>query len=321
MSLTRPLCLFPGSSDGLYPVYFPTSGNPCQAIPNPCGAGTCFVQDLPGSARIVARCGCPTGYVENPGTWPSPSQCVPADPCGTNPSPCGAGDCSSNPDGSYSCTCPAAMGIGSAADGSPLCASSTARTYTAQPTDTCSDITTAYSISQDTLLQQNPWVNCSTPLVGGAVVLLGSTPVPAGSSTYVTQPEDTCANVAYGYGTAVSTLIQYNPTLNCSALTEGTSLAMPPISGSVLPAFVSPVCLNAYAVVTADTCASVAANANLSLAGLVKLNPDIDCTLQLDPPITLCLAVASNSASTPPASRHIEIALCAHPPLFLPSTL
>ena len=129
-------------------------------------------------------------------------------------------------------------------------------------------ISVAYSLTTASLTQQNVWLNCSASVSPGTVLVIGKTTAPAGSVTYVTQVSDTCMSVAYGYGTTVALLQQYNPAINCSTLQLGANLVLPPVPSNKSPTVALPTCATTYAVTIGDTCASIAASLGLNISSL-----------------------------------------------------
>ena len=129
-------------------------------------------------------------------------------------------------------------------------------------------ISAAYSLPTGSLTQKNVWLNCSA-LAPGTVMVIGKTVAPPGSVTYITQVSETCVTIAYGYGTTVAVLQQYNPTVNCSTLQLGTNLVLPPVPSNKLPTVPPPTCATTYAVAVGDTCVSIAASLSLNTSSLI----------------------------------------------------
>eukprot|EP00271_Cylindrocystis_brebissonii_P016943 TRINITY_DN419_c0_g1_i1.p1 TRINITY_DN419_c0_g1~~TRINITY_DN419_c0_g1_i1.p1 ORF type:complete len:480 (+),score=17.02 TRINITY_DN419_c0_g1_i1:697-2136(+) len=174
------------SVPAFYPTYIaPANQNPCGFLPNPCGAGTCYVQKI--GSQQIGRCGCPAGYVES--TLQYPAKCVPYDPCTlTGNNPCGTGTCESLKDGNYKCKCPKNSIVGASTHGgASTCvnASSSAAIslYQTNTGDTCGSISLSYNMLVGTFSSQNKFVDCSSasnPVPPGTVVALTTTPVTYG---------------------------------------------------------------------------------------------------------------------------------------------
>jgi hypothetical protein len=96
---------------------------------------------------------------------------------------------------------------------------------------------------------------------------------PACTKEYIVQPGDICStDVWQRFGLTEQELLALNPGLNCSALHPRQQLC---VASSLLER--SP-CLKQQAYIpTNATCASIAAEARLTIPNLHRLNPNLDC--------------------------------------------
>eukprot|EP00850_Spirogloea_muscicola_P017158 SM000144S00706 [mRNA] locus=s144:260589:284227:- [translate_table: standard] len=272
--------------------------NACAGV-NPCGDGTC----TPVAGGYT--CACPSGYVNNFVSGSLAPKCVPASPCSANPNPCGYGACNDNNDGSYLCTCPANTALGSAADGSPTCVAGHKTgglpTYQTVVGDTCKSVAQLFSISVADLKAYNPSLVCQQLQKGTVLAVAGDQLTGSCTAHYITRMWDTCGSIARSRGITVSSLMRFNPSLNCYTffLWPGQSLCTNLLTVTSPP---PPACTQSFQVTKAySTCASIMGRFQLSLSEFQAFNPSINCFWRLPRSLSVCVAQSPAITAAAPA--------------------
>lgn len=114
----------------------------------------------------------------------------------------------------------------------------------------------------------NKPITCSALQPGQQLCLakVGFTPYPNIPCTnkYTVQPGDTCDTMALNSKTALTTILAYNPGLDCTALQNGQLICL----DNTAPL----VCTSPYTVQAGDTCLSIASKAGISFTTFIALN-------------------------------------------------
>lgn len=280
------------AESALYPTFYSYSAqaNPCNVRPQPCGRGTCYL-DASGSPR----CLCPPGSAEK--LEASAPKCVSSDPCDSNPNPCGRGACSNQFDGTYTCACKQGSVIGARADGAMTCVvgsfQSGLQTHTVMEEDTCESVASRFNLSVSFLESKNPFLDCLQPTIPtGYVLLVAESNFTRGcATTDLVRPADSCAAIASRNSLSPRVLLNLNPGLDCGTLKLSAPICV--AAGNLSATSAAAVaCGRTYTVRVEETCADVLANANTSLADVIRLNPGIDCSpgVTLVPAVAICVA-------------------------------
>lgn len=286
IAMVSRICGF-GSEPSLYPTMFRVK-TPCDAVPPPCGNGTCYMAP----DGYTARCLCPAGFVEK--LEDNAPKCAVKTPCSLPVNPCAFGTCSDEFDGTYTCWCPPGTVVGSRADGAETCIVNSVQsgllTTTTVPGDNCTNIAVTYNVTLSTLLIMNPFLNCTATLAPGLILVVGGAEKGVGCAmTDVVGPGDTCPTIAARNNITVSQLLTVNPNTTCTSLLLSQHLCVQPGQfASVSPYERS--CGATYTTDFDDTCLSIAFNYTISLTFLEWLNPGLDCTAPNLGMTTVCIA-------------------------------
>lgn len=268
--------------------------DPCVGVINPCGGGRC------NGSTGVARCDCSSlpDMVEMIG-MPT-SKCVPRFPCARGVvNPCGGGNCTDVGDGTYTCSCRTGYAMATTVDAAPTCLPSAgvSKSYVTVPGDNCQSVSTANNISTAALTALNPFLNCTeVQYVPPGVTLLTSFSSSSSTanttyctSTYNVRGSDTCSSIANRFfGGALSTLLSFNPTINCTRLFVRQPLCVRQAVAS--SASSAPLCGQSVVSELGDTCASMAVKFNVSRANFDMLNPGLNCSSIIPPGTAACVA-------------------------------
>ncbi|KAK8081067.1 hypothetical protein PG997_008885 [Apiospora hydei] len=115
------------------------------------------------------------------------------------------------------------------------------------------------------------------------------------NTTYISTVNDTCGSIAANFSLSLNQLQVMNPNLACNNLQNATALCTRDGRAG---------CLAFTEIANGDTCASIAARAQIGLQALTAYNPDLDCThLPSSIGVPLCTSLmvppcASLSSST-----------------------
>ncbi|GJP54065.1 hypothetical protein CLOM_g13180 [Closterium sp. NIES-68] len=281
-SISGSSSLLVGSDSTAIKTTTTTQSTACVGMINPCGGGSCYM------SGDVPRCNCsgPSNMVEVLGA--PTSKCVPRYPCSNFAvNPCAGGTCTDVGDGTYTCACSAGYAIGAAIDGSPTCmpAAGLAKAYVTLPGDNCTTVATAFSILTSTLTALNPFINCSVTeyLPPGIALTVSATVTSLSSyctSSYTVRPPDTCTSIANTYfGGSLTSLLANNPGLSCKRLFKSQQICLQMVAAAAAPS--ASQCGQSVAVVTGDTCASVAVKYAVDINAFLSLNPGINCNVNL----------------------------------------
>ena len=127
--------------------------------------------------------------------------------------------------------------------------------------DTCLTIADKAGISFPTFIALNKPISCSTLQYGQQLCLakVGFTPFPkvACTNKYTVQWGETCDTMALNSRTALSTILAYNPGLDCTALQTGQPICLDNLAPLV--------CTTPYTVNWGDTCLTIADKAGINL--------------------------------------------------------
>lgn len=157
--------------------------------------------------------------------------------------------------------------------------------YTVNWGDTCNTIADKAGISFTTFIALNKPISCSSLQFGQQLCLarVGFSPYPrvACTSKYTTLWGETCDSMVLNSKTPLSTILAFNPGLDCTALQTGQLICL----DNTAPL----VCTTPYSVQWGDTCLGIADKAGISFTTFIALNKPIACsTLQYGQ--QLCLA-------------------------------
>ncbi|CAI5518610.1 unnamed protein product [Closterium sp. Naga37s-1] len=276
---------------------------PCASPINPCGGGKCAK-----SRNGFARCTCPAGFVE---VVDAPTSiCVPTKRCSAGAlDPCGAGTCADVKTGGYTCQCDAGYMIGATASGAttcvPIAAGGGASTYTTVWGDTCQKLINVFGLDQFTLMQLNPFLDCTNDLPAGLILAVSDSTADATAgcaASYKVSPGETCSSIATRLKISTAALKTLNPMADCARLYSGQQLCAK--AAVITPASSGPVCGLTYVATGRDTCNSVRQTYGLSLALFTSLNPALRCTGPLPVGLTMCVSPMSSAIAVGCTVRH-----------------
>eukprot|EP00475_Leptophrys_vorax_P009277 TRINITY_DN16145_c0_g1_i2.p1 TRINITY_DN16145_c0_g1~~TRINITY_DN16145_c0_g1_i2.p1 ORF type:complete len:797 (-),score=-27.02 TRINITY_DN16145_c0_g1_i2:238-2628(-) len=268
----------------LYPVV--RTPSPCAGTFNPCGGGICNPV-VGANGKTSYTCDCPLFYLNVTNTDGSPT-CVLWFQClFKQENPCFVGTCMDDYRGDHFCLCPPGFKRGFKPNGDETCVPTpvTPRSLTFPADVQCSLVYQIMGISYDQFVAQNPKLNGTCVTIPAKFTVNVTRPGSAISCSlyYTWQQSDTCTSVATQFSTDGTTLEALNPGISCDANAANPPAANQQIcviggDGAVLP-----MCTGFYTSNSSETCDSIVAAFNISMATFLTLNPGLKCSLLSGP--------------------------------------